>query len=259
MTHKSLDLKVISRVTPEESAPVKELGQRRRVPRLNLSDEQFRLAYNGKIFAIVDLSLEGMAFRVIDQDDLGVFSVAAKIEGTLNLDGKRHEVKAQVRHIRSDLVGCRFEELKNDNNNDKNNDTYTALSQFLDPAILGSKLRPIPAPEGGLLWYRAPSGTNFLLWRGTDGHYSRVMMHILGNFVQWDSEDGLSTGRIEPSKDQSEVRGIISLDTVILTADITPDQYKLGIAKTLLMSSKLPNELKVWCARQFGEAQNQAH
>src|SRR5262249_2303318 len=91
--------------TPNEKSPnLKSVSdqdgsERRRMPRLNLTGEQFRLGLNGKIFSVADLSTEGMALRVLEPNDLAVFPVATRIEGTLNLRGEKYAVHAQVRHV----------------------------------------------------------------------------------------------------------------------------------------------------------------
>jgi hypothetical protein len=238
---KSPDLEVISNETKESRG-----RERRRLPRLNLSGEQFRLAQNGKVFSVTDLSTEGMALRILDREDLRLFPVAADIQGTLNLKGSKYPVKAVVRHLGSDLVGCEFAGL--------DSTVAAALTQFLDPAVLGHELKPIPASDGAL-WYHGPSGTDLLLWRGVDGQYKRLTLYVLGSFVQWENDAGLSTGRAEVSEhDKSEIRGVVRFETMLLDRDSLPDSGKLSVAKTLILSSNLPQDLKKWCVRQLGSA-----
>jgi hypothetical protein len=225
----------------------KSSTERRRLPRLNFAGEQFRLqgqAYpNGKIFAVVDLSRQGMALRLIDPEDLRIFSVAAEIQGTLNIRREKFPIRARVRNVRPDVVGCEFENLESV--------TAEALKRFLDPDSLGQELRPIPASGQGTLWYHGPSGTDLLLWRGIDGQYHRLTLYVQGNYIQWESEPGVSTGRAEASQERSEIQGILRLETMLLAADAQPDPAKLTIAKNLLMSSNLPQDLKNWCVRKL--------
>jgi hypothetical protein len=235
--------------TPNEKSPNlksvsdQEGSERRRMPRLNLTGEQFRLGLNGKIFSVADLSTEGMALRVLEPNDLAVFPVASRIEGTLNLRGEKYPVHAQVRHVGRELVGCEFSDLKDD--------VRTALKRFLDPEALGRELRPIPAGEGGALWYHGPSGTDLLLWRGSDGQYRRFALFVLGSFAQWEDDSGLTTGRASASYEQSEVRGVVRFETMILDKDPVADAGKLSVAKTVILSSNLPQELRKWCIRQL--------
>jgi hypothetical protein len=232
---KSPNLEDVSKTeTPQE---------RRRLPRLSLSGEQFRLSQNGKIFAVVDLSRNGMAFRLIDSGDLRIFSVAAVIQGQLNLKREKHAVTARVRNVRPDIVGCEFENLSPQ--------TAEALKRFLDPDTLGQELRPIPATNQATLWYHGPSGTDLLLLRGVDGQYRRLTVYIQGNFIQWGSDEGVTTGKAHSSEERSEIQGIVRLETMMLEADTQPDPAKLSIAKSLLVSSNLPQDLKKWCVRQL--------
>ena len=237
MTNNSHNLGIVSKENPERPS------ERRRLPRLNLTAEQFRLKQNGKIFAVADLGTEGMALRVLDREDLRHFPIAAHIEGVLNLHREKHPVKAFIVHIKADLVGCRFEALVDG--------TRAALQRFLDPAVLGHDLKPIPSSDLATLWYHGPSGTDLFLWRGVDGQYRKLALCVLGSFVQWDVGAGISTGRAGASGERSEVRGIMRFETLMLEPDSRPDQGKLNIAKTLVLSSNLPQELKKWCVRQF--------
>lgn len=239
MSKKSPDLEVISNPITDRASAM----ERRRLPRLNLTTEQFRLAQNGKVFSVADLSSGGIAFRVLVPTDLDLFPIGEMIDGTINLKGEKYSIKARVRHRGIDLVGCQFEELDS-----KFND---ALNRFLDPVSLGQDLKPVPAEQGGPLWYHGPSGTDLLLWRKNDGRYHRFVLYLLGSFAQWDEEKGISTGHITPAFEQSDVRGTIRFETMLLNTDPRPDEGKLNIAKTLIMSSNIPQDLKKWCERQL--------
>jgi hypothetical protein len=223
--------------------------ERRRLPRLNLSGEQFRLTQtgqmNGKIFAVVDLSRNGMALRLIDSEDLRAFPVAGVVEGQLNLNRQKYQVSARVKNVRPDVVGCEFENLSVG--------IQDALKRCLDPEFLGKELRPIPA-SGSTLWYHGPSGTDVLLWRGVDGQYRKMTIYIQGNYIQWESDQGASTGRALISQERAEVQGILRFETLMLMADQSPDSAKMKVAERLLLSSNLPQDLKTWCVRKF-EAQ----
>ena len=236
---KSPNLEVISNpaATPEDPA------ERRRLPRLNLSGEQFRLVQNGKVFSVTDLSDAGLAFRILDPTDLVLFSVGAVFDGVLNLRGEKHVFKAKVRHIRVDLVGCQFLEVTEAMREE--------LQRFLDPEVLGRELKPSPPIDAGTIWYHGPSGTDFVLLRGIDGQTRRFTLHVLGAYVQWDRELGLATGLGKPSQIRSENQGAMRFETLLLEPDAKLDPGKLAIAKKVLMSSNLPQDLMKWCVRHL--------
>lgn len=236
--------------------------EKRRKPRINLTTEQFCLqstrvrnaANDGnmetrpshRIFSVEDLSPEGMAFRVLDTHDLLVLPVSTVLEGVLNLRGEKLTVKAQVKHLSPYRVGCEFTGLVDQ--------VKATLEKFLDPAVLGGSLRPIPSSDVGTLWYHGPSGTDLLLGRSIDGKYSKLILFVLGSFIQWDEQGGLSTGLAKLSDEacdqRSEEWGVVQFETMILTQDAQPDPHKLSIAKAVFMSSNLPQDLKKWCLRQ---------
>jgi hypothetical protein len=214
-------------------------GERRRLPRLNLSGEQFRLSLvgrAGKVFSVTDLSTEGMALRILDREDFILFQVASRFEGILNLKGERFTLKGMVRHVGSESIGCEFENLTPE--------VAKALSQFLDPAALGRELKAIPSSESGTLWYHGPSGTDLLVRRETG---SCMTLYVLGNYIQWTEEEGISTGQAHSCEEQSETRGIMRFETLVLKPDPAVDPGKLAVAKTLILSSNLAEELKNWC------------
>jgi hypothetical protein len=235
-SRESPNLEVISSDRDEDA-------ERRRLPRVAFGGEQFRLSANGKVFSITDLSLEGLAFRVLDPADLVLFTVGAVLEGTLNLRTVKFPFRAQVRHERRDLVGCQFEWL--------GPGLAESLARYLDPAELGKELRPAPPLAGGVIFYRGPSGTQFELARSVDGEFQRFTILVLGHLVQWERETGLTTGRPKPSREQSENRGSVRYETVLLERDAKPDPGKLDVAKRLLVSSNLPENLVRWCVRQL--------
>ena len=217
--------------------------ERRRVPRLGLTREQFRLRQNGKIFSVVDLSGEGLALRILEREDFALFPIETVISGILNLNGEKYAVDAKVKHIDREMIGCHFEKLEPA--------SQAALNGFLDPERLGEGLRPIPSSEGTTLWYHGPSGTDLLFWRGLDGQYSRFTLFLMGSYAQWEESGEISTGRFRLSSEQSEICGLIRFESMLLEPDSSPDVGKLQIAKTLILSSNLSQELKKWCARQL--------
>lgn len=215
----------------------------RRKPRLSLTSEHFRLGANGKIFSIIDLSSHGMAIRVVSHEDLVYFPIAMQIEGILNLKGVRNSVIAQVRNVSKDRVGCQFHELSSQ--------ARQEILAFLNPAVLGRELKPIPTGEIGSLWYHGPSGTDLLFWRGLDGVFQRFALYFHGFSVEWSQKSRLTTGTVQRMDPLGETHGVILFDHLVIRRDLTPDGSKLDIAKALVMSSNLPEDMKNWCVRQL--------
>jgi hypothetical protein len=61
----------------------------------------------------------------------------------------------------------------------------------------------------------------------------------------------METGQVNSSYEQSEVRGVVRFETLLLKPDGRADRGKLNIAKSLVLSSNLPQDLKKWCVRQL--------
>jgi hypothetical protein len=230
--------------TPEVTKVIQE---KRKKPRIHLASEQFRIDLTGKVFSVVDLSTDGMAFRILDKEDFAMLPVAVRVTGVLNLRGEKYPVAIQVRHLGAQLVGCQFVDLSDE--------ARTALEKFLDPSELGRELRPMPSADGRMIWYHGPGGTDLLLARSLDGSYSRFTLFVLRSYIQWEEELGVTTGRASPSKDrrdqQTEEWGVVQFETMLLEPDAQAQHDKLSIAKELILSSNLPQDLKKWCVRQL--------
>lgn len=225
-----------------------KMWERRQLPRLCVTSEQFRLADQRKFYPVSDLSEGGMGLWIYDPEDLKTWRVGELRAGNLNFNRQKHSVEVRVRNISQDRVGCQFITL--------GEATRAALIQFLDPKALGMELKPIPVPipsmQMNTLWYHGPSGTDLLLKRWTDGQFQKLTLFLLGTFVQWDAQEGVTSGRTLPSRWRSELHGIVRLETLHLFADAEPDPGKLSIAKKVILSSNLPKDLRTWCLRHLG-------
>jgi hypothetical protein len=241
---KSPNLGVISSDTPYVVA------ERRNLPRLCLTAEQFRLSTSRKLYSIYDLTERGMGIWLTDSEDRQQFVVGWVLDGHLNLKGKKFAVQAKIRNLRSDRIGCEFQELSPA--------ASQAITQFLDPKMLGSEMKLFPASDRDALWYHGPSGTDLLLKRvltreshSEEDQFHQLTLYVLGSFIHWDKEEGVSTGRVTLSDEKSELRGIIRLEALLLYPDSKTDLGKLSIAKNVILSSNLPQDLKTWCIRQL--------
>lgn len=218
--------------------------ERRRVPRLSLASEQFRLAENGKIFSVDDLSIEGMGLSLIEREDLILFPPGRVVSGDLHIGDEKVHVDLHIKTIHGKTVGCRFQELSDL--------AKRSLEVFLDPNRLGKLLKSMPAhQEERVIWYHGPGTTDLIIWKGPDRISRRFVLYVYGSFVQWDREEGLISGRTLATDQESEVNGVVRLETRLLEEDPKPDQGKIEIAKKIILSSKLPEEIKFFCSERL--------
>ncbi|MFN7684111.1 MAG: hypothetical protein ACK5QT_01695 [Oligoflexia bacterium] len=213
------------------------------LPRLALSAEQFRLSTNGKVFGVADLCLTGMALTLLDESDRLLFPVGMKFEGTLNLNRVKYALCAVVRNLRGDHVGCEFQEIAPS--------FSEALGQWLDPVKLGDSLRPIPAgSKSDFVWFNGRSGTEIYVWPESQQSGApavrRAWVVLWGReFVEWDQLAGVRTGLLKFGPNRDSVQGMLRWADEQLVADPEPDSAKLNLAKTILLSSKLPENWKL--------------
>lgn len=213
--------------------------EKRKLPRLTMTNEQFRVSTVNRIFPIRDLSECSMGFWLEDSSDRELFLVGQTIEGSLNLKREKYPLKARVRYLDKNRVSCEFE--------DPSEQLLKVLKEFLNPLSLASELKLLPSLEKNAIWYHGPSGTDLILRRLLDGQYQSIIVYVFNFFIQWDCDLGLSTGSTFISDREIERIGVFRWETLFINPDQSPDPSKLSIAKTIILGSNVPQDLKNWC------------
>ena len=227
-------------------------GERRKLPRVSISSEQFRLSNNGKVYAVADLSPDGMALRLLDRQERVLFPLGTRVEGWLNIARKKYKITSIVRNIRGDHVGCEFHELSSE--------IREELLQWLDPTSLGQTLRLMPSPVGfgatgsgqfDWLWFHGRSGTEVFARVSSQNTEmdSRSICSLVvvlwgEHFVEWVAEDGVVTGRLRLAEDRDAIQGVFRLAPEWFERDSELDPIKLNLAKTLVLSASFPEHWK---------------
>lgn len=218
---------------------------RRIVPRLEVTSEQFRLSSNGKIFSVVDLSMKGMGIRVIEPDDLFLFPVGKSFSGVLNLRHVKYQISAKVTRVAREQIGCEFENLS---------DSVSALlNDALDPKWIGSQLKPMPQLDqtGTPYWYHGPSSTEVLIWRELDGSVSRLFAVVLGQYVSWSEPDGLETGWVASSGQANRRNGLVFQESLDLRKSETADRHAIELVRQLIQSSSINDPMRTKLIREL--------
>ncbi len=234
------------------SNPSQKGLERREVPRLSLTSEQFKLASSKKVYSVHDLSCSGMALHLIEENDRSQFPVGERVRGEININRQKYAVEATVRNHRDGLVGVEFQGLTQS--------VKKAIKTLLSPCSLGRSLKMIPAHQVGYFWFHGPSGTDLVLYKGEAQSVQKFVLYVLGSFIQWENSQGVQTGRlIYQSQDgasvipvSNEIQGIVELESTILQTDPLPDPKKIKIALEVIGSSKIPEELKTLVTERLG-------
>lgn len=219
--------------------------EKRRVPRIRLGHEQFRLQDNGKIFSVSDLSLDGIALRVLLPEDFALLTVGRMVSGHLKVDDRKVQVHFSVRHVGQDFVGGEFTSL--------DPVSRAALEDAMSPESVGKGLRLLP-PSGGVdTWMQGPGGADFLMWRTPDGSPNHWVFAGLGVLVEWTPDDGVRTGRLTrdgargPASADENRSGLLEQEPVLVLLDPTPDGSRKTLALTALLNSSLAPDIKSFC------------
>lgn len=231
--------------SPLHDADSEKTDEKRRLPRLTLPSEQFRHEASGKIFGVVDLSLGGMAIRVLESVQMEFFPVGGSVEGWLNLRGEKIRISGRVAHLRPGVVGCEFQGLEPDE--------QTRLEQFLDPSALGKALKPMPAGASGRVrWFHSPGGVELVL-EGEGEALNSITLSLLQRVLVWSKEKGVRTGSIEADglEPGHVAEAVLEMETLEIHYDTRPDEAYLKIAKQFILSSTLEPELQTLLVRKL--------
>ena len=226
--------------------PVVESHQeRRRLPRLALASEQFRLTRGGKIFLVQDLSIAGLGLRLLDSIDQILFALGSTVEGTLKLQDQRLTIQAKVTHTNAHQIGLQILGLSQSQR--------STLEAFLNPTYLAKFMIPLPPSQGAAAWYHGPMDTSLLVWKDSDGKFERFSLSLLGGLVQSDANHQTSTGRFLSGHEPVECRGVVEFETRTIEFDCSPSELQMGVAKSFFLSSNLPQDLVSWCLTGLGK------
>ncbi|MBI4925830.1 MAG: PilZ domain-containing protein [Bdellovibrio sp.] len=229
----------LSDVSKNKNVTFLFLEEKRKFPRLNFTHEQFKLNQSGKVYSILDLSINGLALHLIDSKDLVYFTLGAKLSGILNIKSQKEPIQLRVTNISKERVGCEFIDLESS--------LKEMLKKISDPLFLTKELKLIPGSQQFNGWYHGAFGTDFYFTVTPESEIKNFIFCFSGNFVRWTIEDGVNTGSISPLDEKTEESGVIWLETVLLRVDVNKDCNKLRIAKQLILGSNLPQGLKNLC------------
>jgi hypothetical protein len=223
-------------------AQLQEVGsgeaERRRLPRILLTDEQFRLeGPGGKVFGVLDCSTEGFSVRLIDSSDLLLFTLGSTVKGILKLGEERVRVTARVRGLGLDRAGLQFHESESS--------ALLKVADYTDPSRLGKALELRPHPDPKLQWYAGPSGASVLAWPG-----ERILVVVHGAYVQIRMTQGpalegaVETGLVGDILHRVRGGSILREEWAELRADAKRDPEKLEMARLLIAGSVIPAPLQ---------------
>jgi hypothetical protein len=216
------------------------MHEKRRLPRFHITPCQFQDAALGKAIAVQDLSLGGLALRLVDSEDLPRFAVSSIHRGRIKVDGRKFECQFQVRYIRGALIGAEWVE--------PGPEFKAHLHELSHPGRLGENLKKYEIEDlNATDWFHNPIGVDLLFYPTLEGGSGpgRWMLYIHQNFVQWESESGVQTGQALSEADEGYSHGIMRIETRLIEFDSSVDRSLLKAARELLEHAPIESlELK---------------
>lgn len=254
--------------------------EKRMVPRFAVSGVVFKIHSTGRLYDVLNVSTQGAGIRLGAgglatggdgsrvQDDLLLWTLGARLEGSLKLQDQVLPVQLKVVFRQGARVGCEWDQ--------PSAEVSARLEALLSPEVLGRELKALPfhkpsfselSPEddrsqlggAGQLsstlkverhWFHGASGTDILV-EATAERPQQVIelaIYLLGFYVEIKrlskGELGIRTGVVQSVTQAASQGQLQELDAVDVTLDPVPDQEKLSVAKRMVLSSNLPQWVK---------------
>ena len=209
-----------------------QLLEKRKLPRFHITPCQFQDEALNKTFSVQDISLGGLAIRLIDRADIPEFSVGSEHQGTIKLEGVKSSCSFKIKYLRGTLVGAEWVNLPEA--------FQKHLGNLSHPKNLGENLRAYDLPEvANTVWYHNPIGVDLLLSNSQGGGatsqgFSRWTLYIHHSFVQWELDSGIKTGQAVAEDEEGYAHGIVRLETRLIDYNETVDRRLLETAIELI-------------------------
>ena len=221
--------------------PAHLAAEKRRLPRFHISPCQFHDRRMDKNFSVQDISLGGLAIRLVDHNDLGEFAVGSDHPGVVKLDGVKIDGQFRVRFIRGLLIGAEWVNASRE--------LIEHLDKISHAEALGKGLKKFEIAEmPDITWFHHPVGIDLLLYasgvEGVSGIHRWILYYHQG-VIHWEKTEGLRTGRALAEDDEGQIHGVVRLETRLMDYDDAPNPMMLETARELFESAAvLGPELK---------------
>ena len=191
--------------------------EKRKLPRFHVSPCQFHDGEVDKNFSVQDVSPGGLAIRLVDRSDLPVFAAGTVHQGLIKLEGQKIPCEFQVKFLRGTLVGGEWQ------------NTTPALEKLLEALshaeVLAPGIKLYELPDVvGTVWYHHPVGIDLLFYApsgesASSQEVGRWMIYVHQNFVQWEMDSGVRTGKAMAEDEEGYAHGIVRLETRLIEQD----------------------------------------
>ncbi len=213
-------------------------AEKRKLPRFHITPCQFHDQELKKNFSVQDVSLGGLAIRLVDRTDIPLFAVGTEHQGILKIEGLKLPAHFQVRYIRGTMIGGEWIKL--------NDSLKNHLEQISHPEHLGMHLKLYDLPDSvGTLWYHNPIGVDLLLYSTDSKSIPKIVrwtLYIHHSFISWDQGEKVQTGRALAEDEEGYAQGIVRVETRLIDYDSQIDRRLVETAIELMKSAAIQDE-----------------
>ncbi len=208
--------------------------EKRRLPRFHITPCQYHDESLNKNFAVQDVSMGGLAIRLLDRSDLSQFGVATDHQGFLKLEGRKFPCSFQVRYIRGTVIGAEWKNLEPE--------LQKALEKISHPRELGLNLKSYDLQDSpNTIWYHNPFGVDLLIYL-QDTRICRWSLFIHQNYISWDELMNVRTGKTMAEDEEGYAHGIVRLETRMINFDEHLDRRLMETALDLIQNTPIKEE-----------------
>ena len=184
--------------------------------------------YDSHIFEVKDISQTGMQLALKDGEHK--ISAEKKINGTIQWQGNKLEVAAEVKWTTQSRLGVEFSHKPSQRE---------CVQKLLSVQNFAKSLKPVHRMEFGFdlpaklkYWLRADGPVELFVWQHSDGELSHFEFVIMENYIQWKDGQGLKTARIISKRDVDTP--LITEDEFVIKVDEVIDDFKIDLACALM-------------------------
>ncbi len=180
--------------------------EQRLVPRFPLPKEQAKFFFDdfadleessglkGKIFAIRDISANGIGIGLLEVGEALLFPVGTFCRAELKLGNTLVSVRLKVARINAWSIGFVFVDIEQTSKD--------LIQRFIHPLRVAKSMKSVSVHDltstfatGVSTWYHGESATDLYFWRDARGGVNRVLLSMGKNFWEW-SDQAVGPNRV---------------------------------------------------------------
>lgn len=208
---------------------------RRIFERYSVDHKHLTMLNEQDILVIREISAKGFSTLVSDRG-FERMDIGDIYQARMRYLGEFYDLQARVSWKDKGVVGFELEKA--------DRTVLQFLQRLLRPMEIAQSLRPVEANfmsenQNGKSWYHGDSDSDLYTWHDRSGQIIAWQLVVNGEYVEWSSNSGLKTGKLQAATAEDQ-KMKIPLNAPVQVADHAIDSTRKQLATDILMSLQLP-------------------